>query len=145
MSDYIEGMGPDDRLQRYFDPKILKRGKKKPSASNALTSAVIQYIKAVGGVARRVNSQGQWDPVREMWRLSGMKRGFEDVDGVVPVTVGGVRVGLKVAVEVKGGKDRQSEYQVLRMDEVRRCGGVYIVAKNIDQFMADLNKALLEY
>lgn len=128
-----------------FGPDVLKRGKKKQSPANKLTDDIIKYIKLNKGVARRVNSQGQWDAVKQMWRPSGMKRGFEDIDAIMKVPIKNTSIGIKVAIEIKIGKDKMSEYQEQRMNEVQSCGGLYIIAKTFDQFMADWNKYMNDY
>jgi len=45
--------------------------------------------------------------------------------------------GVSVAIEVKIGKDRLSEYQQTVKEEIERSGGVYIVARNWDQFFKE--------
>ncbi len=121
----------------------LQKGKKKQSASNELTDQVIKHIKEIGGTARRVNSQGQWDPTKGQWRTGGMRRGFEDVDACLPYKVYEYTVGLKIAVEIKIGKDTQSEYQVKRQQELEAAGGIYIIASEIEKFKVDLKNILL--
>ena len=67
-----------------------------------------------------------------------MKKGFEDVDAIYPLVLNGVKIGIKLAIEVKIGKDRLSDDQKERMLEVEKCGGFYIVAKDIEQTIADV-------
>lgn len=119
----------------YFGENVMKRRKKKQSPSNALTDAVIKYIKANGGAARRVNSQGQWDESLGKFRPSGMLKGFEDIDAIKPIDVCGFKVGLKVAIEVKTGKDKLSEHQIKRKQEVEKCHAIYYECKDIDSFI----------
>lgn len=45
-------------------------------------------------------------------------------------------------IEVKIDKDKQSEDQINFMNTVRRCGGIYVVAKDLDGGMAALAEAL---
>jgi len=139
MSD-IEGLSESEDKKKYFDKDyMLKRGKKK-SRSSELESGIIKWVKLQGGAARRVNTQGQYDEKRQMWRPSGMKRGFEDVDATMKIPViGKGYIGIKIAIEVKIGRDKMSEYQVARQKEVADAGGYYIVAKDMDQFMYDWN------
>jgi hypothetical protein len=111
----------------------MKKGKKK-SPSNELTSAVINYVKLKGGVARRVNTSGQFDESTGKWRPSGMRRGFEDVSCVLSPN------GKYLAVEIKIGKDKLSEYQIERQQELERVGAVYYVAKNFDDFKLFFDK-----
>jgi hypothetical protein len=43
--------------------------------------------------------------------------------------------GRSVKIEVKIGKDRQSEAQKKYQEMIERAGGVYIIAKNFDEFV----------
>jgi hypothetical protein len=136
-ADEFDGIGHREQQKAYFDPALLAKGKKKRSSSNQLASDIIKYVKLNGGAGRRVNTQGQWDEERQIWRPSGMKRGFEDVDAIMRIMMGGQKIGLKVAVEIKIGKDSLKEEQKERRDEVLFSGGVYMVAKTFDQFKKD--------
>lgn len=126
-----------------FAPELLAKGKKKKSPANELASFVIDHVKSVGGTARRVNTQGQYDEKTGKWRTSGMRKGFEDVDACVPVyfnthSCGRFKIGVKVAVEIKIGKDQLSEYQVKRKAELAESGGYYIIASTKEQFTGAL-------
>lgn len=50
--------------------------------------------------------------------------------------------GRRVAIEVKVGKDKQSEAQIAMQAAMRRGGAVYVVARDIEQLWADLAAAL---
>lgn len=125
------------KRQMAFSDEILKRGKKKKSPANQLTTDIIKWVVLTGGAARRVNSQGQYDEATGRWRSSGMRRGFEDIDCCMPISLHHNKYGIKVAVEVKIGKDKLSEYQIARKEELFRAGGYYIVASSFDQFKKD--------
>lgn len=43
--------------------------------------------------------------------------------------------GRSVKIEVKIGKDRQSDAQKKYQEMIERAGGVYIIAKNFDEFV----------
>lgn len=45
-------------------------------------------------------------------------------------------------IEVKIDKDKQSEDQINFMNTVRRCGGIYVVAKDLEGGMAALAEAV---
>jgi len=47
--------------------------------------------------------------------------------------------GLCVWIEVKAGKDRQSEDQKKRQSEIERAGGFYFVARSTDDFIKFFN------
>lgn len=101
-----------------------KKGKKQ-SESSALTDAVIKYIKLHGGNAYRINTVGIYDKEMGGLRNSGMKKGLPDVIGI--------HKGRFIGVEIKIGKDRQSDYQKDREVEINQAGGIYLIAKTFDQ------------
>lgn len=135
--DEFDGIGHREHQLSYFDPALLAKGKKKRSSSNQLAADIIKYVKLCRGAARRVNTQGQWDEALQKWRPSGMKRGYEDVDACMLIMVRGIKIGLKVAIEIKIGKDSLKDEQKERREEVLFSGGVYMVAKTFDQFKRD--------
>lgn len=44
-------------------------------------------------------------------------------------------------IEVKVGKDKQSDEQRIFMEIVRKYGGIYVVARSVDQALKELDKA----
>lgn len=110
-----------DRIHAMLGPK---KGKK-PSASSSLTDAVIKYFKLHGGNAYRINTVGIYDKEMGGLRNSGMKKGLPDVIGIYK--------GQFIGVEIKIGKDRQSDYQKEREQEINAAGGLYFIAKTFDQ------------
>jgi hypothetical protein len=110
-----------ERIHSMLTPK--RGAKQKPSA--ALTDAVIKYFKLCGGEAYRINTVGVYDEKMGGLRSSGMKKGLPDVIGIYK--------GRFIGVEIKIGKDRQSEDQKNREQEIYLAGGVYLIAKTFDQ------------
>jgi len=128
----------EEQWERSNFGSMKSRGKKQ-SPSNALTDAVINYVRLNGGAARRVNTQGTYVEAKYnergvqlkgtgAYRKSGMKRGFEDVSCIIPPH------GKYLAVEVKIGADKLRDEQIERKAEVEKCGGLYFVAKDFDSF-----------
>lgn len=119
--------------------------KKKQSPANALTSAVVQYCKLLGCATARINTTGIYDERSGSWRFSGSTLGVEDVDVTVPIKIAGVSVGLKVAVEVKIGRDKQSDDQKKRQAEMQRVGAHYIIAKTFEEFKKEFDDIIYSY
>jgi hypothetical protein len=46
-----------------------------------------------------------------------------------------MKVGVSVKIEVKYGKDRQSEDQKKYEHSINEAGGIYVIARNIDDFI----------
>lgn len=108
--------------------------KKAATDTNKLTDEVIRHIKSRGGIAYRVNSQGQYDPTKNRWRPSGMKRGLPDVFGILN--------GGFCGVEIKTGRDKLSEYQLQRKTEIEAAGGLFFVVSDIEQFKMEFDNAI---
>lgn len=119
--------------------KNLGKKKKKQSPTNALTDAIVKYIRLNGGMAARINTQGQYREgkvvdsglgfeVREKgkWTTSGSTKGMPDVTACV--------LGRFLGIEVKYGRDTQSDGQFLIQQAVEASGGTYYIAKDFDSF-----------
>lgn len=112
------------RISGYFGRP--NPNKKKQSPANALTDAVITYIKLKGGIAYRINNMGVYDAKLGKFRTSGTKKGIPDIIGI--------HKGRFISVEIKIGTDRQSDDQKLREQEIVKAGGLYYIAKDFDSF-----------
>ncbi|MBO9699256.1 MAG: VRR-NUC domain-containing protein [Sporocytophaga sp.] len=121
-------------------PSVPKWGipttRKKKSPANELTYQIIKYVQSLGGQAYRINSQGQYDPRTKKWRYSGMKKGLADIQIIL--------LGRFIGVEIKIGKDRQSEHQKARQEEIIKSGGYYLIAKDFEAFKTDLQTIINE-
>ena len=78
----------------------------------------------------RINSQGQYDQKKGIWRPSGSTTGVADIHAISK--------GVHYSIEVKAGKDRQSDAQKSVQALVEKAGGVYIVVQSFDDFMTKL-------
>ncbi|MBK7628100.1 MAG: hypothetical protein IPJ16_13055 [Bacteroidales bacterium] len=94
-------------------------------SSNSLTQCIVKYITLKGGFASRINSTGIYDRKLHRYRLGTQKRGLADVMATFR--------GLSLHIEVKAGKDRQSEAQKKIESEVIRSGGYYYLARNFTE------------
>lgn len=128
--DGIGKMTPEEiaeeklRISGYFGRP--NPNKKKQSPANALTDAVITYMKLKGGIGYRINNMGVYDASLGKFRTSGTKKGIPDIIGIYK--------GRFIGVEIKIGKDRQSDDQKLREQEINKAGGYYYIAKEFDSF-----------
>jgi hypothetical protein len=95
--------------------------------ANGLTACVIDWIRFSGGAAFRINSQGQYDAKLERWRKSGTRPGLPDIVACV--------CGRFVAIEIKFGRDRQSEAQKVIESEIQGAEGAYLIVRDLDSFV----------
>jgi len=104
--------------------------KAKQSPTNALTDAIISFVKLSGFQAYRINTMGVFDEKLGRYRTSGMQKGLPDIIAIIH--------GHFVGIEVKTGADRMSEDQLKRKAEIEKSGGAFIIARNIDQCRNEL-------
>lgn len=96
------------------------------STSNDLTKCILAYFRMNGGYAVRINTQGQWNEKLGMFTKSTTKKGTSDVHGCLN--------GRFYSIEVKIGRDSQSDEQEETQVYVEASGGLYFVAKNYQSF-----------
>jgi hypothetical protein len=109
-----------------FDyPSSLYTKKLKASNTNSLTECIIRLITFSGYHAERINIVGI---VRKEggYRASSMQKGTADVSATIK--------GLSVKIEVKFGKDRQSEHQKIYQGQITASGGIYYIAQTYEDF-----------
>lgn len=112
-------------VPHYF-PKTPRKKPPGPSA-NALTRAILHLITIEGGFATRINSQGQFDPVRRIMRRGTTVPGMTDIVGVYK--------GFPLFIEVKAGRDQLSLNQLDVQKRVEKAGGKWFCARDFDVFL----------
>jgi len=117
--------------------------------ANGLTKAIIDYLRFRGYHAERINCMGRVvDNRRKVQDVTGktrtigstlyipttMQKGTADISATV--------AGKSVKIEVKIGRDRQSDYQKEYQRQIESSGGLYFIARNFDQFVEWINLQL---
>jgi hypothetical protein len=113
------------------------------NSANALTKCVIAWIQFMGGQAERISSQGQYREGKKIpvgsgimahtkqlpgkWTPGQSTKGTADISATIR--------GRSVKIEVKYGKDRQSDAQKEYQAAIERAGGVYIIVRDFDSFV----------
>lgn len=126
----LKGLHLEDNRLRF--PNLPEYARVCPKYSdktaNGLTKCIIDFIKLNKGQAERINCTG-----RTIRTGSGQKyiptsgqRGTADISATIQ--------GRSVKIEVKIGRDRQSEYQKQYQSEVEASGGIYYIAKDFGTF-----------
>ena len=108
--------------------------------ANELTRSIEAFIRYTGNYADRINNTGIYDPKTKKFRRSNTRRGIADVMATKRIEHQGRYFAITVAIEIKYGNDKLSEYQLRIKDDIERAGGVYLVARTWDQFINDWNK-----
>jgi hypothetical protein len=119
----------------------LKQPKYSDKSANGLTRCVIDWLKLNGWQAERINCMGRPIDNRKQvtdvvgrtktigsmtWGKSTSTKGSADISATI--------MGRSVKIEIKYGKDRQSEDQKRYQEMIERSGGVYIIVRTFDQF-----------
>ena len=140
----LEALAWEVKRQRFPDVPdyILVSEKYRDDSANGLTRCVIAYIQLLGGQAERINTMGRPIDQRKTftdvlghthqvgsvkWIPGTSTRGSADISATIQ--------GRSVKIEIKFGKDRQSEAQRKYAREVEAAGGIYYVCKDFNSFV----------
>ncbi len=115
----------------------------KDSSANGLTKCIIFWINAMGGQAERISNQGQYREGKKIdvgtgeiaykkqlpgkWTPGQGTKGTADISATIR--------GMSVKIEVKYGRDIQSDAQKQYQEMIEKAGGVYIIVKSFDDFV----------
>ena len=117
----------------------LAKTKWSDSSANALTKAVTSFINLSGYQAERINTMGVYREGKKIQvgentrQLKGKYTPSTGTKGSADISAT-IR-GRSVKIEVKYGKDRQSEVQKKYQESIEAAGGTYFIARNFDEFM----------
>jgi hypothetical protein len=146
-------MKPLDRLkhlkqQSMLDsyPNVPKYALSAPKyddkTANGLTKCIIEFLQLSNHQAERINTMGRPIDNRKQvtdvigrtktigsmtWGKSTATKGSADISATIQ--------GRSVKIEVKIGKDRQSQDQKNYQAKIEKSGGQYWIAKNFDDFI----------
>jgi hypothetical protein len=141
MKKEYKAMLHDLKLQRYaithpnYPQDYIPKTMYKDSTANGLTRAICDYINYNGYQAERINTMGT---AREKKTTAGKVIGVTWTKGTSTAGSADISATIKgrsVKIEVKIGKDRQSEAQKRYQENIEKAGGTYIIAKDFDSFV----------
>ena len=126
-----------------MDVRFIPMTDWKDTSANGLTKCIIFWINAMGGQAERISSQGQYREGKKIdvgtgeiaytkqlpgkWTPGQGTKGTADISATIR--------GRSVKIEVKYGRDVQSDAQKQYQEMIEKAGGVYIIAKTFDDFV----------
>jgi hypothetical protein len=134
------------KLQRYaithpnYPQDYIPKTMYKDSTANGLTRAICDFINYQGYQAERINTMGT---AREKKTTAGKVIGVTWTKGTSTAGSADISATIKgrsVKIEVKIGKDRQSEAQKRYQENIEKAGGIYIIAKDFDSFVEWYNQ-----
>lgn len=88
--------------------------------ANELTKQILEYCRLQGHYVFRVNNIPG-----TKYRANTLTKGIADI-------LGCTKKGVALAIEVKIDKDRQSDFQKEFEEHYKKRGGIYIVAKKLE-------------
>ncbi len=117
----------------------------KDQTANGLTKAICDFINYQGYQAERINTMGT---AREKKTTAGKVIGVTWTKGTSTAGSADISATIKgrsVKIEVKIGKDRQSEAQKRYQENIEKAGGTYYIARNFDDFVIFFNDFVNKY
>lgn len=148
---YIELKAKVDRIKYPNVPYPIEPETKERSA-NDLTKLIKNFLNWEGWQAERINTMG---------RMVGKTQIKHDVVGL-PQVVGNQKYikgtgtkgsadlsatikGRSVKIEIKWGKDRQSQEQKEYQKHIESAGGIYYIARTFDEFIEWYNQTIKNF
>ena len=121
----------------YFPPVYPK-----VKTANGLTTAIVNYLNWSGCRAKRINNMGRLVDTVSMsesgnkfrdkkWIHSAAGKGQADISATIRNSQG---VGMSVQIEIKAGRDKPSEHQLLEQSKERAAGGCYEFIYTMEEF-----------
>lgn len=139
----LEAMANDEARRK--NPAIpvewLAPRKYRDDSANSLTRCIIDFLTFSGWQAERINNTGRridtrctfadvtgWSRTigQTKWIKSNGTNGTADISATIK--------GQSVKIEVKYGRDRQSEAQRTYQSHIGQAGGLYFIASSFEQF-----------
>ena len=112
------------------------------NSANGLTKCVIKWLELHGCQAERINTMGRMVDNRKVVTDVLGRKGMIGSMTYIPTTgtrgsadVSAVVFGRSVKIEIKFGKDRQSEAQKQYQASVEKAGGIYLIVRTFDDFL----------
>lgn len=133
--------------RKYPNVPYPPRPNNSDKTANGLTRCIISWIRLHGYQAERISCTGRMIDQRKTytdvlghrrvigsvtWIKGSMQRGSADISSILQ--------GRSVKIEVKVGRDRQSEAQRAYQAQVEASGGVYYIARDFQSFFEWYNK-----
>ena len=134
-----------------MDARFIPLTDWKDTSANGLTKCIIFWINAMGGQAERISNQGQYREGKKIdvgtgeiaykkqlpgkWTPGQGTKGTADISATIR--------GRSVKIEVKYGRDVQSDAQKQYQEMIEKAGGVYEIFRDFDSFVLWYEKFIL--
>jgi len=121
--EYVQITYPNYPENRITDVSDRLKGSR---PSNTLQNCIVRYLLWTGNQAEQINTTGTYRKGIG-WTPSGSTKGSADISATVK--------GRSVKIEVKIGRDVQSEAQQKYQNNIERAGGIYWIVKTFTEFL----------
>lgn len=122
--------------------RSMKLNPYKDTTANGLTRCIIDFLTFSGWQAERISNTGRMiDRRRTYTDVLGRKKQIGSIEWAKGTGTAGTAdisatvAGRSVKIEVKIGRDHQSEAQRLYQRKVEASGGIYFIATNMNEFL----------
>jgi hypothetical protein len=130
-----------DCTRTTMPPDYVPKDKFTDKTANGLTKAIVTFLNLSGHQGERISTTGRMlDNTKVVKDALGFSRKIGSVNWIKGTGTNGSAdisatiKGKSVKIEVKIGKDRQSEAQKVYQQNIERAGGIYMIAKTWDGF-----------
>jgi len=138
----LERLANDEARRKHPDMPFLAPRRYRDDTANGLMKCILDFLKLKGHQAERISCTGRYvdnskvvsdvtDAKRRIgskkWIPTSMQRGTADISAIIN--------GYSVKIEVKIGKDFQSEAQKQYQQQVKKAGGIYLITSNFEVFL----------
>ncbi len=122
----LDNLAYQKKIEQYPNLPIkgIPRTKYSDGSANDLTKCVIDFLRLKGHYATRIQSQGQ--KRGSVMTYGTTQKGTADIHACINK--------IHVSLEIKYGKDKQSEVQKMVQQEVEQSGGIYLLIRDFEQF-----------
>lgn len=144
----LESLAMDEARWKHPDipEHILCPRKYSDRTSNDLTRCILDFLKFKGQQGERIACTGHYLDQSKLvtdtlgftrrigsgkWIKGSMQPGTADISATIQ--------GLSVKIEIKIGKDRQSQKQHEYQNQVKKSGGKYIIVTSFQNFLQQYN------
>jgi len=148
LKDLTEADWQKRRIEKPNVPEYaLCRTKFTDKKANELQKSIVAWFKLSGYHAERISVTGRLIDQRKTYmdqggkvRTIGSSKWIKTSMNVGSADVSATYKGRSVKVEVKIGKDTQSDDQKNYQESIEKAGGIYFIAKSWDSFINQIIK-----
>lgn len=141
----LKALELESKIAKYptMNPNYIGLTEWTDNSANSLTKSIIFYINATGNQAERIGNQGQYREGAKIqvgtgeiaytkqlpgkWTKGQGTKGTADISATIN--------GKSVKIEVKYGRDKQSDVQKQYQQKIETAGGIYYIARDFDSFV----------